>query len=99
MINGVNVPPRPLEPDNCCMSGCVNCVWDNYRDDLEDWARTLKEAKAKGGQTSLQGTENVRAEDAEIYAGIPVEIAEFMKTEKRLKEKRLERQSKEASPG
>jgi len=22
-INGVPVPPRPAEPDNCCMSGCV----------------------------------------------------------------------------
>lgn len=22
-INGVPVPPRPGEPDNCCMSGCV----------------------------------------------------------------------------
>lgn len=22
-INGVPIPPRPLEPDNCCMSGCV----------------------------------------------------------------------------
>lgn len=22
-INGVPVPPRPSEPENCCMSGCV----------------------------------------------------------------------------
>ena len=22
-INGVPIPPRPGEPDNCCMSGCV----------------------------------------------------------------------------
>lgn len=22
-VNGVPIPPRPLEPDNCCMSGCV----------------------------------------------------------------------------
>lgn len=22
-INGVPIPPRPSEPDNCCMSGCV----------------------------------------------------------------------------
>ncbi|KAF8477513.1 hypothetical protein BDZ91DRAFT_709385 [Kalaharituber pfeilii] len=29
------VPPKPEEPDNCCMSGCVNCVWDVYREELE----------------------------------------------------------------
>lgn len=37
-IAGVLVPPKPEEPDNCCMSGCVNCVWDRYRDELENWA-------------------------------------------------------------
>ncbi|EXJ84701.1 hypothetical protein A1O3_05371 [Capronia epimyces CBS 606.96] len=46
-VNGVPVPPRPLEPDNCCMSGCVHCVWDDYRDDLEAWAARAKEAQAK----------------------------------------------------
>jgi predicted nucleic acid-binding Zn-ribbon protein len=46
-IAGVLVPPKPDEPDNCCMSGCVNCVWDRYRDELEDWAAASKEARGK----------------------------------------------------
>lgn len=54
-IAGVMVPPRPTEPDNCCMSGCVNCVWDMYRDEMEEWAaksaeaRVALQAKGKGG--------------------------------------------------
>ncbi|KAI5289307.1 hypothetical protein KEM52_000822, partial [Ascosphaera acerosa] len=156
MINGVRVPPRPLEPDNCCMSGCVNCVWDNYRDDLEDWAKQVKKAKARaqrGPRTQagasatppsdshetstshsspsttpqlasktptnapaatsvdLKGHDdrhsspadqdadadaNANAEpepsldsndEADMYGQIPVGIREFMRTEKRLKEK------------
>ncbi|KAK6614083.1 UPF0651 protein, mitochondrial [Botrytis cinerea] len=43
-IAGVLVPPRPEEPDNCCMSGCVNCVWDRYRDEIEEWAAAKKDA-------------------------------------------------------
>lgn len=47
LIAGVLVPPRPEEPDNCCMSGCVNCVWELYREDLEEWAAKSNEAKQK----------------------------------------------------
>ncbi|KAL4787544.1 oxidoreductase-like protein [Aspergillus varians] len=48
-VNGVPIPPRPEEPDNCCMSGCVHCVWDDYRDEIEEWAEMLAQAKAKAG--------------------------------------------------
>jgi predicted nucleic acid-binding Zn-ribbon protein len=41
------VPPKPEEPDNCCMSGCVNCVWDRFRDELEEWAAAAAEARSK----------------------------------------------------
>lgn len=47
MIAGVQVPPKPEEPDNCCMSGCVNCVWDVYGEELEEWAQASAEAKAR----------------------------------------------------
>lgn len=58
-VNGVPIPPRPAEPDNCCMSGCMHCVWDDYRDDIEDWATRLKEAQAKGANQGRTSTPKV----------------------------------------
>ncbi|KAJ5503218.1 hypothetical protein N7463_006092 [Penicillium fimorum] len=57
-INGVPIPPQPEEPDNCCMSGCVHCVWDDFRDEMEDWASRIATAKAKGGPE--KGTKDMR---------------------------------------
>lgn len=59
-IAGIMVPPRPKEPDNCCMSGCVNCVWDMYRDEMEEWALKSAEARValqarKKSSASVQG--------------------------------------------
>ena len=63
-IAGVLVPPKPEEPDNCCMSGCVNCVWDRFRDEIEEWAEKstearvkLQEQKAKGQATGMMTKE------------------------------------------
>ncbi|KAE8373199.1 oxidoreductase-like protein [Aspergillus bertholletiae] len=118
-INGVAIPPRPEEPDNCCMSGCVHCVWDDFRDEMEDWAARVAQAKARG--TSRGPTGNLphtpRAEVAsastsmdddgggsetkwtvsdqtdDLFANIPVGIREFMKTEKKLKQKHQHREA------
>ncbi|KAI0390739.1 oxidoreductase-like protein [Xylariaceae sp. FL0594] len=144
VIAGVLVPPKPEEPDNCCMSGCVNCVWDGYRDDMEEWASTTARAEAalqaergKGPAGVMRNVEpveglsisspqqmNVRPSsvnmpvsmdddgggsetnwtvtelketahspisknlwDEDLYKNIPVGIREFMKQEKKLKEK------------
>jgi hypothetical protein len=130
-VAGIMVPPRPEEPDNCCMSGCVNCVWDTYREDLEEWAAKATQARqrltARGkagsadeqrlmefrdGGTSGKGLPSgARSMDddgggsetnwaagpdgsAYLFANIPVGIREFMRTEKRLKE----RHAQEARP-
>jgi hypothetical protein len=123
-IAGVWVPPRPEEPDNCCMSGCVNCVWDRYGDEMEEWSTARRAADAnlmkekglekgrsrrKKAGTGLMLGEEEKGEqhtminmdddgggsetnwgmdtDKDLFKGIPVGILEFMKTEKRLKEK------------
>jgi predicted nucleic acid-binding Zn-ribbon protein len=124
LVAGVLVPPRPEEPDNCCMSGCVNCVWDRYRDDLEEWAaaETRAETALQAQQASKkavdvmgdagavrdttvstdkdetnQQTDEMKKTDGpkiakdlwddDLYTNIPVGIREFMKNEKKLKEK------------
>ncbi|KAL8765296.1 MAG: hypothetical protein Q9209_007571 [Squamulea sp. 1 TL-2023] len=102
---------RPREPDNCCMSGCVNCVWDAYREEVEAWAASRREnlritggeeevekrkamdmrgkgkrvTGASGASQELQGPGE---DDRVLFEGVPVGIREFMKTEKRLREKR-----------
>lgn len=99
------------------MSGCVHCVWDDYRDEVESWAARLQEAQSKGvgasgtsgqGVSANVGMQRSEVADAstsmdddgggsetnwsgtdpeELFSTIPVGIREFMRTEKRLREK------------
>ena len=127
MIAGVLVPPKPIEPDNCCMSGCVNCVWDIYRDEMEEWAAKSAAARARmqtqresGRGTGTMVTDKstpthvatsmdddgggsetnwgVAADQGSLFDDIPVGIREFMKTEKKLKQKHKAEQAEQASP-
>ena len=109
-VAGILVPPKPEEPDNCCMSGCVNCVWDRYRDELEEWAEQSAKARAKLSTQKPSGQQGGTMDDdgggsqaiwdplgagGDLFADIPVGIREFMKTEKRLKERhRLAREQR-----
>jgi len=113
------------------MSGCVNCVYDRYRDELEEWAATMKAADIalkkesafererrrrlggttgtglmlgeveKGAQHTMTSMDddgggsdsnwdtgfNASLSSEDLFKTLPVGIREFMKTEKRLKEK------------
>ncbi|KAI9700990.1 MAG: hypothetical protein M1820_006635 [Bogoriella megaspora] len=74
-IAGVLVPPRPSEPDNCCMSGCVNCVWDRYRDELEEWASASAEARRRmqAQRDKVEGSEAMLQQ-----SGMPTHVATSM---------------------
>lgn len=37
------------------MSGCVNCVWDQYRDEVEEWAAKSAEARRRLQAQRLKG--------------------------------------------
>ncbi|TLD34206.1 hypothetical protein PspLS_00206 [Pyricularia sp. CBS 133598] len=135
MVAGVLVPPKPEEPDHCCMSGCVNCVWDTFREEMEEWVTANAEAERRlaagaasdssaspasemsvkkpstspgqptvvsmdddggGSETNWNVGEAKPAADVKVskdlwsddlYRDIPVGIREFMKQEKKLKEK------------
>ncbi|KAJ9109985.1 hypothetical protein QFC20_003185 [Naganishia adeliensis] len=45
-VAGVVLPPKPSPPesDECCMSGCVNCVYTVYADDLLAYNESLTNA-------------------------------------------------------
>lgn len=97
---------RPEEPDNCCMSGCVNCVWDTYREEVEEWAANRKKREAEerravqvGEAQEVEGSvgdlgglgEAGDTEAGALFEGVPVGIKEFMALEKRLRGKERER--------
>jgi hypothetical protein len=75
IIAGVTVPPKPEEPDNCCMSGCVNCVWDLYRDDMEEWAEKSAQARAAN---QAQRNEGVGSGQMVAGGGVPSHVATSM---------------------
>lgn len=119
-INSVAIPPKPAEPENCCMSGCVHCVWDDYSDELESWAVRVAEAKARASSTNQledlrqkpreevdaasksmdddggssgsswsagPSDDLVQSTGEDILEDLPVGVREFMKLERKLKDK------------
>ena len=86
-IAGVQVPAKPQEPDNCCMSGCVNCVWEIYSEDLRDWKHRRKEAAEK-----IAGTKEKWPKDWNP----PLGLLHMENVPAELREKKLEIDSKKA---
>ena len=82
VIAGITVPSRPPEPDNCCMSGCINCVWELFQEDLKDWNEkremAAKKLVANGGRWPENFNPPLKALKRENY---PPSLAELPDSE------------------
>lgn len=60
-----NSEPQEPGPEDCCQSGCQNCVWDIYRERHRAWAaRNNVEVKATPAEDMLERLERELAEKA-----------------------------------
>ena len=48
------------------MSGCIHCVWDDYRDEVEGWALRLRQAQAKAAGVGMDGSPKARMARPEV---------------------------------
>ncbi|CAG5115290.1 unnamed protein product [Candidula unifasciata] len=63
VVPGKGPPPEP--PVTCCMSGCVNCVWIKYAEELKDYY-------SDGGEQAKAAVEKI--EDASLRAFVKLEL-------------------------
>lgn len=49
---------KPLPPGDyeCCESGCDRCVWDIYREELQEWEQQQKSQSNAASQPSAAQT-------------------------------------------
>nr|XP_031860718.1 uncharacterized protein CI109_003761 [Kwoniella shandongensis]KAA5527790.1 hypothetical protein CI109_003761 [Kwoniella shandongensis] len=48
IVMGVAIPPKPVPPgeEECCMSGCINCVYTIYSSELEEYTEAITAAQS-----------------------------------------------------
>ncbi|WVQ75872.1 hypothetical protein IAR50_005506 [Cryptococcus sp. DSM 104548] len=102
IVQGVAVPPKPIPPgeEECCMSGCVNCVYTIYSEELEEYITALDAARTALEKshvpridwpaelaTAGSGDDVKGAEKEKAVDGVDPTMSAFLALENKLKNK------------
>lgn len=94
-VLGVHVPGKPEEPNNCCMSGCVNCVWVLFRDEYLEYKKAKREAirrlKLPENKDVPWPPQLIDAAEGKDKPQISTGIEAFIDAEKRIYDRRTKR--------
>ncbi|KAK4688865.1 hypothetical protein P7C73_g1248, partial [Tremellales sp. Uapishka_1] len=96
IVQGVSIPPKPRPPkeEECCMSGCINCVYTVYSEEMEEYNASIKlaqEALLSVGKKRTLWPEELRdannLEEKEVRVDATMDA--FLALENRLKKKQV----------
>ncbi|KAF9430290.1 hypothetical protein BGZ76_000888 [Entomortierella beljakovae] len=62
MYHGFSIPVKPNPPgaEDCCMSGCVHCVYDIYEEDRQEYKEALAEVLESIKKAGLPPPPNIK---------------------------------------
>eukprot|EP01102_Stenamoeba_stenopodia_P015613 TRINITY_DN5346_c0_g2_i1.p1 TRINITY_DN5346_c0_g2~~TRINITY_DN5346_c0_g2_i1.p1 ORF type:complete len:155 (+),score=51.08 TRINITY_DN5346_c0_g2_i1:80-544(+) len=86
--------PKPPDPTTCCGSGCENCVWLRYFDDLDAY-ELESSGEPSSATTTTTTTDEVKQKKREVLAELEPSLRSFIEMEANLRRKNKQKQQQQ----